>query len=58
MKNKRVGTKMLISVGITLLLSLLMIVLSIRNITSIRSGYEHILNAQVATTHAVLYTEM
>ncbi len=58
MKNKRVGTKMLTSVGVSLLLSLLMIVLSIINLTSIRRGYESTLNTQVESTHAILESEM
>lgn len=58
MKNKRVGTKMMISAGITLLLTLLLIVLSIRNITSTRSSYEDILDNQAAITNAVLKSEM
>lgn len=58
MRNKRVGTKMLISVGITLLLSLLLIILSIRTITSTRSSYDDILNGQVDVTSAVQESEM
>ncbi len=58
MKNKRVGTKMMFSAGITLLLTLLLIILSIQNITSTRSGYEDILNNQCAITNAVLESEM
>ena len=58
MKNKRVGTKMLISVGITLLLSLVMIGIAIRTIVSVRNDYEDILNNQVAVTKAVLESEM
>lgn len=58
MRNKRVGTKMLISVGITLLLSLLMIVLAIRTITSTRSSYDDILDGQVDVTSAVQQSEM
>ena len=58
MKNKRVGTKMLLSVGITLLLSLLMIVVSIQTIISTRSNYDSILNGQVSITEAVLQSEM
>lgn len=57
MKNKRVGTKMLLSVGITLLLSLLMIVISIRTIISTRSNYNSILDGQVSMTEAVLESE-
>ena len=58
MKNKRVGTKMLLSVGITLLLSLVMIVISIQTIVSTRSSYDNILNGQVSITKAVLESEM
>ena len=58
MKNKRVGTKMLLSVGITLLLSLVMIVISIQTIISTRSNYNTILNGQVSITEAVLESEM
>lgn len=58
MKNKRVGTKMLLSVGITLLLSLAMIVISIQTIISTRSNYNTILNGQVSITEAVLESEM
>ena len=58
MKNKRVGTKMMISSGISLLLTLLLIVLSIRNITSTRNSYQDILNNQVSGTNAVLESEM
>lgn len=58
MKNKRVGTKMLLSVGITLLLSLVMIVISIQAIISTRSNYNTILNGQVSITEAVLESEM
>ena len=58
MKNKRVGTKMMISSGISLLLTLLLIVLSIRNITSTRNSYQDILNNQVSVTNAVLESEM
>lgn len=57
MKNKRVGTKMLISISITLLLTLVMIVFAIRTIMSIRSNYDSILSHQVAVTNAVLDSE-
>ena len=58
MKNKRVGTKMLLSVGITLLLSLVMIIISIRTIISTRDSYNSILNGQVTVTEAVQESEM
>ena len=58
MRNKRVGTKMLISVGITLLLSLVLIILSIQTITSTRSSYDDILDGQVDVTSAVQESEM
>ena len=58
MRNKRVGTKMLISVGITLLLSLLLIVLSIRTITSTRDSYDDILDSQVDVTSSVQESEI
>ena len=49
---------MLLSVGITLLLSLVMIVISIQTIISTRSNYNTILNGQVSITEAVLESEM
>ena len=58
MRNKRVGTKMLISVGITLLLSLLLIVLSIRTISSTRNSYDDILDSQVDVTSSVQESEI
>ena len=58
MKNKRVATKILLSVGITLLLSLVMIVVSISTILSTRSQFNGILNEQVTITEAVLESEM
>lgn len=58
MRNKRVGTKMLIPVGITLLLSLLLIVLSIRTISSTRNSYDDILDSQVDVTSSVQESEI
>ena len=58
MKNKKVGTKMLISFAVTLVLSLAMIGVSIANILSTRSNYESILSGQVAITEAVMESEV
>ena len=58
MKNKKVGTKMLISFAVTLVLSLAMIGVSIANILSTRSNYESILSGQVAVTEAVMESEV
>lgn len=58
MRNKRVGTKMLISVAITLLLTLIMISMSIRTIVTTRNNYDDILNTQVAVTNAVMEGRM
>ena len=58
MKNKKVGTKMLISFAVTLVLSLAMIGVSIANILSTRSNYESILSGQVAATEAVMESEV
>ncbi len=58
MKNKRVATKMLISVGITLLLSLAMIIVSISSIVSISTDFHNVLREDVAITEAVLDSEM
>lgn len=58
MKNKRVATKILLSVGITLLLSLVMIVLAVNTIVTTQNRYSGILDEQVAITEAVLDSEM
>ena len=58
MKNKKVATKMLFTFGVTLVLSLAMIGVSIRTILSVRSNYESILSNQVKMTEAVLESGM
>lgn len=58
MKNKKVGTKMLVTFGVTLVLSLAMIGVSLRTILHVRSEYNDILSNQVEITHAVLESEM
>ena len=58
MKNKKVGTKMLISFAVTLVLSLAMIGVSVRTILSTRSNYESILSGQVTVTEAVMKSEV
>ena len=58
MKNKKVATKMLVTFGVTLVLSLAMIGVSLRTILSIRSDYNDILSNQVEITQAVLESEM
>lgn len=58
MKNKKVATKMLFTFGVTLVLSLAMIGVSIRTILSVRSNYESILSNQVKMTEAVLESDM
>lgn len=58
MKNKKVATKMLLTFGVTLLLALAMIGVSMRTILSIRASYGDILSNQVAATQAVQESEM
>ena len=58
MKNKRVATKSLISVGVTLLLSLIMIIVSIGSIVSISIDFYNVLREDVAITEEVLSSEM
>ncbi|WP_294548071.1 methyl-accepting chemotaxis protein [uncultured Pseudoflavonifractor sp.] len=58
MKNTKVGTKMLISLGITLVLTLLMIGIAVSTIIRTNSGYNDILNNQATVTDAVLQSEM
>lgn len=58
MKNTKVGTKMLISLGITLVLTLLMIGIAVSTIIRTSSGYNDILNNQATVTDAVLQSEM
>ena len=58
MKNQKVGTKMLITFGITLLLSLAMIGIAVRTIFSIRNQYSDLLENQVAITEAVRESEV
>ena len=58
MKNKKVATKMLFTFGVTLVLSLAMIGVSMQTILSIRSDYDSILSNQEAMTQAVLESEM
>ena len=57
MKNRKVGTKILTSFVITLILSLAIIGVAIQTILAIRGNYENILNQQVAITDAVRETE-
>ena len=58
MKNKKVAAKLLFTFGVTLVLSLAMIGVSIRTILSIRSNYNSILSNQVVMTQAVQESEM
>lgn len=58
MKNKKVATKMLLTFGVTLVLALAMIGVSMRTILSIRASYGDILSNQVAATQAVQESEM
>lgn len=58
MKNKKVATRMLLTFGVTLVLSLAMIGVSMRTILSIRANYDSILSSQVKATEAVLESEM
>lgn len=58
MKNKKVATRMLLTFGVTLVLSLAMIGVSMRTILSIRSDYNSILSNQEKMTQAVLESEM
>lgn len=58
MKNKKVATKMLLTFGVTLVLALAMIGVSMRTILSIRGNYNDILSNQVQVTQAVLESEM
>ena len=58
MKNKKVATKMLLTFGVTLILALAMIGVSMRTILSVRSNYNNILSNQVQVTQAVLESEM
>lgn len=58
MKNKKVATRMLFTFGVTLVLSLAMIGVSLQTILSIRSNYNSILSNQEKMTQAVLESEM
>ena len=58
MKNKKVATKMLLTFGVTLILALAMIGVSVRTILSVRNNYNDILSNQVQVTQAVLESEM
>ena len=58
MKNKKVATKMLLTFGVTLVLALAMIGVSMQTILSIRTSYGDLLSNQVAATQAVQESEM
>lgn len=58
MKNKKVGSKILVSFIVTLILSLIMISISIGTILNIRSQYKGVLSNQITVTDAVLESEM
>lgn len=57
MKNRKVGSKILFSFIITLVLSLVMMCIAIRTILNIRSDYTNLLSTQVAITDAVQESE-
>lgn len=57
MKNRKVGSKILFSFIITLVLSLVMMCIAIRTILNIRSDYTNLLSTQAAITYAVQESE-
>lgn len=57
MKNRKVGSKILFSFIITLVLSLVMMCIAIRTILNIRNDYTNLLSTQVAITDAVQESE-
>ena len=57
MKNRKVGTKILFSFGITLLVSLVMMGIAVRTIISVRGDYTSVLKNQTAAVDAVQESE-
>ncbi len=53
MKNMKVGVQILLSSGITLVLAVLMMIISIIEINSVQAKYQGILSGQIAAVHSV-----
>ena len=53
MKNMKVGVQILLSSGITLVLAVLMVIISIIEINSVQAKYQGILSGQIAAVHSV-----
>ena len=57
MKNMKVGVQILLSSGITLVLAVLMVIISIIEINSVQAKYQGILSGQIAAVHSVQSSE-
>ena len=53
MKNMKVGVQILLSSGITLVLAVLMVIISIIEINTVQAKYQGILSGQIAAVHSV-----
>ena len=53
MKNMKVGVQSLLSSGITLVLAVLMVIISIIEINAVQAKYQGILSGQIAAVHSV-----
>lgn len=53
MKNMKVGVQILLSNGITLVLAVLMVIISIIEINAVQAKYQGILSGQIAAVHSV-----
>ena len=53
MKNMKVGVQILLSSGITLVLAVLMVIISIIEINAVQAKYQGILSGQIAAVHSV-----
>lgn len=57
MKNRKVGSKILLSFIVTLVLALVMMCVAIRTILVVRDDYQSLLDNQIAITDAVQESE-
>lgn len=57
MKNMKVGVQILLSSGITLVLAILMVIISIIEINAVQAKYQGILSGQIAAVHSVQSSE-
>ena len=57
MKNMKVGVQILLSSGITLVLAVLMVIVSIIEINAVQAKYQGILSGQIVAVHSVQSSE-